>query len=328
MVTQITLTLSQAVRGFFLECRARGLSIHTIKDYRNATNKLIKWLPGDPPIGEVTADDVRRLLDHLGHKPQSYEDALIPRPSKPLSKKSLFNIHIALSALWTWAEREGAVSEHIIRTIPRPKPEKRAIHPYTRAQCVAMLDACEHTRAYLAHGTLTSNARPTALRDQAIIRTLLDTGVRASELCRLTIADADIDNNRIKVMGKGAKERILRTGRRATRSVWRYLAAERDPNLNSDDPLFANNIGERLTRQALGLLIKRTGNRASVPGATPHRFRHTFAINFLRNGGNIYALQASLGHTTLEMVRRYLEIVQADIDSAHSHASPVDNWRV
>ena len=83
-----------------------------------------------------------------------------------------------------------------------------------------------------------------------------------------------------------------------------------------------------LSRYGLGRLIGRLGQRSGVRDAYPHRFRHTFAINFLRNGGNIYVLQEILGHSTLEMVRRYVKLAERDLASGHQLASPVANWNL
>ena len=83
-------------------------------------------------------------------------------------------------------------------------------------------------------------------------------------------------------------------------------------------------------------LLNSLGAKAGVPDCHPHRFRHTFAVNFLRNGGNAYELQTacpaltgmSLGHSTLEMVKTYLSLADADLENAHKRASPVEKWRL
>jgi integrase/recombinase XerD len=75
-------------------------------------------------------------------------------------------------------------------------------------------------------------------------------------------------------------------------------------------------------------LIKRIAERAGVKNAYPHKFRHTFAITYLRSGGDIFTLQEMLGHGSLDMVRHYAKVAQVDVEQAHRKASPADNWRL
>ena len=81
--------------------------------------------------------------------------------------------------------------------------------------------------------------------------------------------------------------------------------------------------GDRLLK-----IVKSIGRRAGVKGVTVHRFRHTFAINYLRNGGDPWSLQMMMGHSSMETVKIYLALAQAELEKTHKTASPVDNWRL
>jgi integrase/recombinase XerD len=305
------ITFSQALEGYFLHADARRLSPHTIADYTNIFRKFQAFLGDDPPIAEITADQVRTFLASCDH----------------LSKKTLLNYHTGLSALWTWAVSEDLVEQHILKKVIRPKPEEPAIKPYTRDDIEAMLAVCSYTQPHTMRGKHNSRrSRPTALRDRAIIKTLVDTGIRASELCKITIADMDKRNKRIFIWGKGAKERTVYIDGSTPQTIWRYLATR--PDARPDDPLFVTQEGHPLSRHALRLLIGRLGRRAGIPQANVHRFRHTFAINFLRNGGNAYTLQRLLGHSTLKMVKTYLALAGQDDSDNHRRASPIANWQL
>ena len=301
--------LSAALEGYFIAAHARRLSPATLADYDNTFRKLETFLGRDPPLASITPADIRAFLGSLDH----------------LSAKTLLNYHTGLSALWTWAVREDLAGEHIVRKVQRPKPEQREVMPYTRRDLQAMLAASDRCSAYVRPGKRKSNhSRPTADRDRAIILLLVDTGMRATELCDLRIRDLDIQNHRVRVMGKGRKERLLPISARTSQAIWRYLAtrdSKRDRSF-----LFVTKTERPLERNNLRNTLKRIGERAGVAGVTLHRFRHTFAIAFLRNNGHIMALQRMLGHSTLDMVTRYLAIAQADIEKAHQEASPVANW--
>lgn len=300
--------LSQVLEGYTLDARARRLSPVTLDNYGYTFAKLRDQL-GNPPFADITATDLRTVL-------ASY-------PS--LSSKSLLNMHAVMGALWAWAVREGLTPRNIVRDITPPKLHVQEVIPFTREDVRAMLKAAEASQPYDRPGKATTvNRLPMAVRNRAILLTLLDTGIRASELCTLTVAAVSLSLTRLTVQGKGAKERTVPFSGRTGQALWRYQAMR----LSSREPyFFLTGAGGPLDRGDLLHIIKRVGERAGVD-AYPHRFRHTFAITFLRNGGNVYVLQQMLGHTSLEMVRRYLHIVESDLESAHQQASPVANWRL
>lgn len=330
---KINISLAQAIDGYLLDANARQLSVCTISDYKNSFRHFTKYI-GDPPIADITTDDIRAFLASLNGT-EITPNGRAPRPPIKLSKKSILNIHTALSSLWTWAVSEGFAKRHIVRPIRPAKPEERAIEPFTRSDVEAILDCCQFSRSYTRPGKAEcANTRATFERDRAIILLLLDTGMRASELAAdprrdipgLLIQNVDLKNSYVKVLGKGDKERILPISNNTVKALWRYLVTRDDPP--PDQPLFLTLHHKPITRNALLQLIRSLGDRAGVPGAHPHRFRHTFAINFLRNGGKTLELQRLLGHTSLDMVNRYVRIAQVDLDEAHKRASPVANWNL
>jgi len=307
------ITLSLAVEGFTLAAHARRLSKRTVADYSNTFRKLQKHLGTDPAIAQITVAQIRGFMAAQRH----------------LSKKTLRNYHTGLSALWTWAADEGLVDSNLIREIKPPKPEKRVIRPYSEQDVRAMLQAVEVSHPRSPKGYRPSRTRlTTATRNKAIVLLLLDTGIRAQELCSARVGDLDLRNRQLKVMGKGTKERIVRISAGTAQAIWRYLATREDEDKRPGRPLFVDKGGRRMDRDDLYHTIRRIGDRAGVAMANVHRYRHTFAIEFLRNKGNPWALQMALGHSSMDMVRRYLAIAEADMEAAHRVASPVANWNL
>lgn len=320
-----TITLSQAMAGFELACQARQLSVNTQRDYSTTLRRFAAWMDGDPPLEAIQADDIRRFMAFLT-TPQPV-GGVVKRPPRPLSKKTSLNYHTGLSAFWTWAVAERIVQTNVVRSVEAPRPEQPAIVPFSQADVEALLTACNRSRPYVRPGKrLCDHGRPTALRDQTMILLLVDTGMRASELCGITPIDVDLKNRRIYVTGKGDKARTLPISPETAKTLWRYMTQRQDAPAR--EPLFASQQGGPLDRQALLALLVDLGARAGVLDVHPHRFRHTFAINFLRNGGNVYELQMALGHTTMEMVRTYLALAETDLQRAHEVASPVTHWHL
>jgi len=148
--------------------------------------------------------------------------------------------------------------------------------------------------------------------------------MRAAQLCGIRIDHVDLKQHRLRVFGKSSKERILPLSPTTAMALWKYLATRREAAI--DERLFVTRRGRPYNRDALLELIRSLGDSAGVPDAHAHRFRHTFAINYPRNGGDAYTLQMLLGHSTMEMVKTYLQLAHADAAKAHRRASPVANW--
>ena len=305
------LTFSQAIEGYLLNAGARHLSPHTIADYLNTFRKFEIYKDDDLRFASISQNDIQEFL----------------AAQTKLSNKTLLNYHTGLSALWTWAVKEQIVPANVVKGIQPPRPEKREIVPFTEAEIKAMLAALGRSRIYSRPGKRSSNhGLPDAERNHAILMLMLDTGIRASEVSSLKIFDVDQRNQRIQVMGKGSKERSIPFSARTGQVLWRYLSTR--SNARVGDMLFVTKTNRPVERCSLLKLLHGIGERAGVKDVHPHRFRHTFAIQYLRNGGDAYTLQALLGHSTLDMVKTYLRLAQVDLDEAHRRASPVDNWRL
>ncbi len=305
------ITISSAIDGFMLSLGARNLSPNTIEDYTRTLRKFTAFLGDDPNVASITSQQVETFLMSL----------------TGLSNKSRLNHFIGLSSFWTWLTKEELAPVHVLRKLTPPKAEPKEIIPFTETEVKALLSALNKSRTYTRGGRVIDHALQSFERNRAILLLMLDTGIRASELCNLRIEDLDNRNHRIFVkQGKGMKERLLPFSPRTGQMIWRYLATRKDSR--PQDPLFASKLDRSLERTKLAEMFRVIGSRAGVPNTHPHRFRHTFAIQYLRNGGNAYTLQSMLGHSTLETVRIYLRLAQLDLDTAHRRASPVDNWRL
>lgn len=291
------LYFSSAVEKYVVSKRAKGFSENTINAYAQTFTQFQNYLGEDICVEEVNSETITRFLASCTH----------------VSNKTKLNHHTGLSSLWAFLESNQIVSQNVVRKVERPIAESRQINPFTQHDIRALLSVAEKSQ--------------NPVRSKAIILILLDTGVRASELCQIKIRDIDFENRRILILGKGNKERSVPFSKIAQKIINNYLEL-RKINIAKDRNahLFITKDGKPFNRFGLLNMIERFSALANVYPGHPHRFRHTFAIQFLRNGGSIYTLQRILGHSTLDMVKKYLSISQSDLDGDHELASPVKAW--
>jgi site-specific recombinase XerD len=285
-------------------------SPRTIQNRREIVAKLV-WFLRRERLEICGTHELRQFLAYLtqGHKEPGGRWGN-PRMIRPVNPRTVKDYHGHLRTLFRWIVAEGGLEASPMERIPVPIARADQVAPFTPGQVNALLAASKRSR----------NPR----RDEAILLFLLDTGVRASELCGLRLADVDIAGRRATVLGKGHKRRFVSFQRTTARTLWQYLNEdERDES----DPLFQSGRGEPLTRSGLLQLFERLGKSARIATAHPHRLRHTFAVEFLRAGGNVFTLQQMLGHTSLHMTNRYVALAQADIENQHRQFSPVERLK-
>lgn len=309
--------LSDALDGYWLT-NQRNFSPATVSDYTGTFRKFTAWLGDDHRIDAITPDHINRFLNHLA--------------GQGLARKTQLNAWTALSSLWTWAEQALAIP-HIVRGVPRPRVQRNQPDPYTADQVRALLDAAEYTAAWEGRYAGARSKRPTWLRDRAIMLVLLDTGMRASELCALRVEDYDRKTGRLQIQhGKGDKPRIVFAGYVARQAIWRYhqdlIRKRQGQQLARAEPLFGTAAGRPLDRSQLLHMIRNAGQRAHIENANVHRFRHTCAVNLLRNGASAFVVQEILGHVDMSTVRLYIKLAEIDLEQAMRIASPADAWRL
>lgn len=322
--------LSKAVHGYKIVKLGDGFSHNTLAGYQTHFNQMIQCL-GDVEIESITQEDISRFFAWLR---TDYKPIRMSKNTAPLKTTTLRNAWCAVRSLYNWYE-ENVSGKKFIRpdkSIKQPSVTYPEIIPFKEDEIGKILKACQFTNEVTkaSSSKIYRRKRPTAMRDTLLVLLALDTGLRATELASLVLGDVSDTTGEVFVRpinsSKKNKPRTVYIGQITKKALWRYVATKE--NTDPSSPLFLS-IGNRsMNRTSIREVLLKIGKRANVKNVYPHRFRHTFAIEYLRNGGDIFTLQRLLGHSSLDMVRHYLSIAQSDIEQAHRHASPVDRWHL
>lgn len=298
------------------DCEYSQRSERTIELRRVLLGRL-QWFLTDRQATDCGRSELRGFFAYLttGHKQKGgrWGYGNDHGASRPMSSATIRTYYAHLRSFFNWLVGQGIIDVSPLDSLSPPRVNSDQIQPFTKDQSESLLKAAK------------DGSYPK--RDEAILMFLLDTGVRASELCTIKMKDVDLYERHAQVTGKGNKRRTICFGQRCARILRAYLRNEyRTP----DHPLFtAERTEAPLTRSGLLQLVRKTGKRAGVQvtRCSPHTFRHTFAIEFLRAGGNVFTLQQLMGHTGLQITQRYVALAQADIQNQHRQFSPVDRLK-
>ena len=313
-------SLKSLINGFILTKQTDGLSPRTVEFYAEHLKRFL-WYSSQKQwsddIRVLTQWDIREFLGYVANETNRW--GLKGNGSEPTRRKvthtTVHHYYVCLANFFGWVTREGFLKDNPLDKIKVAKPKDKVIKPYSQEEISRLLAVCDKDYE--------SNAKFLGSRNRAIVLVLLDSGVRLMELTGIKIQDINNENGNIRVLGKGSKERVVRIGKTAQKSVWRYLMHR---TANGREELWLTEEGKPLTPVGVQCMMKRLKQRSGVGGdGNIHRFRHTFALNFLRVDKNVFNLQYLLGHSELEMVRRYTSTLGVeDALKAHEKASPAD----
>ena len=263
-------------------------------------------------VDDIDLQVLREYVLYLLKKKRFADHPYTPERQEFLSAATVHGHVRTLRAFFAWLLREELAQHNVAIGLKPPKVPKKVISTLSDAEIMSILDVLD------PRNTCDE-------RNRTIIMILLDSGLRVGEVIDLKLDDINLDQGLLKVMGKGQKERIVPIGNKAQRALQKYLFRHRpEPAHPGIDNVFLSAAGSPLTGNSLKLTFARLAKRSSVNRFHAHLCRHTFATRFLVNGGNVFALQQILGHSTLEMVRHYVTLASSDVTMQHRKFSPLD----
>jgi integrase/recombinase XerD len=272
-----------------------NLSEHTQRWYETKLRMFSEWCEKERlELENITPQHVKRYIDSMKEK-------ISPKTGQPLTLDTLHGHAKVIKLFLSWCSKDEEFTEYVkartVKLMPLPRIEQKVIETFTREEIRRFYDVCKN------------EFKPELVkRDQVILSVLLDTGIRASELCGLTLGDIFIskDEAYIRVLGKGKKEREVGLGEKAAVELGRYVRQYRK-GARPDEPAFMSRFNKALTTSGLDQLLYRLRDWAGLKTeAGAHKFRHTFAVNYLLAGGDVYKLSRIMGHTSISVTERYV----------------------
>jgi integrase/recombinase XerC/integrase/recombinase XerD len=294
-----TRSLGALVRQYLLRCAVEGKSPRTVRAYHYTLCRFLAAVPTDDPAA-VGPEQLYEYLSGFTH----------------LTLESRHRYFREVRCFFNWCLDAGYLERSPFRGMRNVRLPQRIVQPFSPAEVTRLLAACD-------------TDKPLGRRDHAMVLTLLDTGVRCSELVQLQLDDLNLASGRLRVLhGKGNKQRVVPFAERCRAALAMYL----DVRGHTPGPLFVAATGHGALRPGVALqpnglkqLLRRLGRTTGVPKVHAHRFRHTFATWAIQHDARELDVQYLLGHSSPDMVRRYSSSYRSE-QAAQRHArfSPAD----
>ncbi len=301
----------ESLQTYFTDCTYRNLSCHTLRVYRQRLNYFVDFLDQKNvrDTDQLSADLLRAFIVDLRQR-DAHEYTNHHSRGTRLSNRTVFHYSRIIKSFGEWLCEQEITARNPFNKVKMPRVEKKLMPALPVPDMVKLYD------------TIRSTGAERVSRDLSLYSFMIESGARASEVMQLTLDDLDLQNCTAKVHGKGAKERIVCFTEKTVDLLQEYLKER--PQVKAREVFLNLQTGKPLTTNGLGILISKYGKRAGLH-CYPHLLRHTFATRYLVNGDekNLLSLQKLLGHETLDMVRRYVELLPVDVKAQYRKYSPL-----
>ncbi|SDG97278.1 tyrosine-type recombinase/integrase [Pseudonocardia oroxyli] len=278
--------LGALLDSWVLHLRAERKSAETVDNYTTGVRQFLAW---------CQAQGCPAVLDRP--TVNGFVAALLDRGAEAATARSR---QLAVRRFSTWCAEEDEIERDELIGLRPPKLDQKVTERLTDEQITALVKAC-------------AGREFRDRRDEAIIRLMIETGVRAGEVMALAVADVDLSTGRAVVRrGKGGKGRPVPFGAQTGRALDRYLRTRRAHRLADTPPLWLGDRGKGLSYDGLYRALRGRAERAGIEGFHPHTLRHTAAQRWLSAGGSEGALMAVAGWTRRDMLDRYTRATAAE----------------
>ncbi len=264
----------------------RNVSIHTIDAYKRDINQYLMYL------GDL---DIKNLSDVKSTHIRDYIRILSDGGMAPASISRIIS---SIRTYYRFLSSENILDENPVLLINNPKLPKKLPDVLSEKEISLIINAIQESSQFYQ-------------RDKAIIELLYSCGIRVTELCNLEMSNLFIDEDLIRVMGKGNKERLLPLGIRSKKYLDDYIKHSRNSHIKKSGSsfVFVSRNGNQLTRAMINIILNKwtqaSGLKKSV---SPHKLRHSFATHLLEGGADLRFVQALLGHSDISTTQIYTHI--------------------
>ncbi|WP_069650994.1 tyrosine-type recombinase/integrase [Caloranaerobacter ferrireducens] len=306
------LTLEKALELFLIDQKLKGNTDKTIFNYERFLSYFIDFIGKDKLVTDITLLDLKQYQLYLGSKDKEYN--FKTNKKEKLSKTTIQTYIRQLRAFINWLYNEAYIKENLAERFKLPKAPKKTIEILSDEEIEILYKSINDKTEF-------------GLRNKCMISLMLDSGLRSNEVIELKVENVHFTQNVIKVYGKGQKERIVPLGLYTKKLLFKYLNGYRPMPEYPTTHVFISQNKTPVSKDVIKMIFVRLKKKTGIERLHPHILRHTFATKYLINGGDIFTLQQILGHTSLEMTRRYSHLASSYVMKNFKRLSPLDNLR-